>query len=73
MKRSFFWFGIALASAGVFLLGAALYLGRLTDPLLHVLAGMIAVGAFLAALMADGQALLSVIDRIVSWRKKSAG
>ena len=68
MKRALFVLGLTLAVGGGFLLGVALYLNRLSDPLLHILAGIIAGGAVIAALVADPKPFLSLMERLLAIR-----
>lgn len=69
MRRTLFGFGLFVMSAGVVMLGAALYLRLLTDTLTHVLGGVTGLGAVLAALMADPKPFLAILDRVLQWKR----
>lgn len=69
MKRVLFAAGLGLMLGCLGVLGYTVYAKTLTDTLLHYLAGGVALGLALAALMTDSKTVLALVDRVLAWKR----
>lgn len=73
MRRALFVVGSGACLGALLVLGYAVFSHSLTDPLVHVLGGIAALGLVCVALATDPDKLVALVAQIVKLRSGMAG